>query len=115
MLLKKFVALFFCLALAIPAMPQQTSVVFYVVTAVDSNGRESAFSNEASATVTVSHAVVDLSWTASVSTVSGYNIYRGNVSGGPYTRVNASLISGTTFTDTVTFPSSPTALKTVVP
>jgi hypothetical protein len=42
---------------------------------------------------------VSLSWTASTSTVVGYNVYRGTVSGGPYTLVNSSLVAGTTYTD----------------
>ena len=43
---------------------------------------------------------VTLNWTASTSTnVTGYNVYRGLTSGGPYTKVNASLIVGTTYTD----------------
>jgi len=46
----------------------------------------------------VSHSVT-LTWTASTSTVSGYNVYRSTVSGGPYTKVNSSLISSTTFVD----------------
>lgn len=52
-------------------------------------------------TVTVaggSHSV-SLSWTASTSTVVGYNVYRGTISGGPYTLVNSSLVAGTTYTD----------------
>jgi fibronectin type 3 domain-containing protein len=40
-----------------------------------------------------------LSWTASTSTVVGYNVYRGTVSGGPYTLVNSSTVAGTQFTD----------------
>jgi hypothetical protein len=40
-----------------------------------------------------------LNWTASTSTVLGYNVYRGTVSGGPYTRVNSSTVAGTQFTD----------------
>jgi hypothetical protein len=40
-----------------------------------------------------------LSWTASTSVVTGYNIYRGGTSGGPYTKINSSLNAGTTFTD----------------
>jgi fibronectin type 3 domain-containing protein len=39
------------------------------------------------------------SWTASTSVVSGYNVYRGTVSGGPYTKLNGSLITGLTFAD----------------
>jgi fibronectin type 3 domain-containing protein len=43
---------------------------------------------------------VDLLWQVSTSTVAGYNVYRGSVSGGPYTKLNSSLISGTTYMDT---------------
>ena len=46
----------------------------------------------------VSHSVT-LTWTASTSTVSGYNVYRSTVSGGPYSKVNSSLVAGTTYTD----------------
>ena len=42
---------------------------------------------------------VDLSWNASNSVVIGYNLYRGTVSGGPYGRLNSSILSGTTYTD----------------
>jgi hypothetical protein len=41
---------------------------------------------------------VNLSWDASADAV-GYNVYRGTVSGGPYTMINASLDSTTTYTD----------------
>jgi fibronectin type 3 domain-containing protein len=41
-----------------------------------------------------------LSWTASTSTVSGYNVYRGTVNGGPYTLINTSLVTGVSYTDT---------------
>jgi hypothetical protein len=46
----------------------------------------------------VSHAVT-LNWAASTSSVAGYNIYRSTVSGGPYTKLNSSLISTTSYTD----------------
>jgi hypothetical protein len=46
----------------------------------------------------VSH-TVSLSWTPSSSTYSGFNVYRGTTSGGPYTRVDASMISTTSYTD----------------
>lgn len=48
---------------------------------------------------TVQHSV-DVNWGASTSAVAGYNVYRGTVSGGPYSKVNASLITGLTLTDT---------------
>jgi large repetitive protein len=32
--------------------------------------------------------------------VTGYNVFRGTQSGGPYTMLNSSLLSGTTYTDT---------------
>jgi hypothetical protein len=42
-----------------------------------------------------------LSWDPSTSSVVGYNVYRGTQSGGPYTtKINSSLITSTTFTDT---------------
>jgi fibronectin type 3 domain-containing protein len=41
-----------------------------------------------------------LGWTASTSTgVTGYNVYRGNASGGPYTVLNSSLVGSLTYTD----------------
>ena len=49
-------------------------------------------------TAPVAHSV-DLAWTASTSTVSGYNIYRGTLSGGPYTKINSGLQAGTSYTD----------------
>lgn len=41
---------------------------------------------------------VDLNWNA-VSGVAGYNVYRGTVSGGPYTMINSSLDGTTSYTD----------------
>lgn len=49
-------------------------------------------------TAAVAHSV-DLSWTASTSTVSGYHVYRGNVTGGPYTLLTSSLVPSTSFAD----------------
>lgn len=46
-----------------------------------------------------------LTWGASTSSnVAGYNVYRGTVSGGPYTKLNTALIVGTTFTDASSQP-----------
>jgi hypothetical protein len=44
---------------------------------------------------------VNLSWTASTSqNISGYNIYRGVKSGGPYSKINPVLNASTLYTDT---------------
>jgi hypothetical protein len=43
---------------------------------------------------------VALTWTASTSTVSGYNVYRTTISGAQYTLVNSSLITALAYTDT---------------
>ncbi|HEY7615901.1 MAG TPA: hypothetical protein VH744_03790 [Terriglobales bacterium] len=45
------------------------------------------------------HSVL-LSWTGSTSpNITGHNIYRGTTSGGPYTKLNPSLVSTTSYTD----------------
>jgi Protein of unknown function (DUF1573)/Immunoglobulin domain len=43
---------------------------------------------------------VTLNWTASTSTVSGYNVYRSTTSGGLYAMLNSSLVNTTTYLDT---------------
>ena len=65
--------------------------------AVSVNGANVAGVNF-TATVAQSHSVA-LTWTASTSTVSGYNVYRGTVNGGPYTLVNSAPVAGLSFTD----------------
>jgi hypothetical protein len=48
---------------------------------------------------TIQH-TVDLSWNASTSTsISGYNVYRGTFSGGPYSRINSALDSAFSYSD----------------
>jgi hypothetical protein len=47
---------------------------------------------------TVQHSVA-VNWTASTSTVASYNVYRGTLSGGPYSKLNSTLITGLTYTD----------------
>lgn len=46
----------------------------------------------------VSHSA-RLNWTASTSVVVGYNVYRAAVSGGPYSKLNASLVTAETYVD----------------
>ncbi len=42
---------------------------------------------------------VTLNWIASTSQVAGYHIYRGQVSGGPYSRIDGSLVNSLSFSD----------------
>jgi hypothetical protein len=46
----------------------------------------------------VSHSVT-LNWTASTSTVAGYNMYRSATSSGPYTKLNSALVTSTQYVD----------------
>jgi fibronectin type 3 domain-containing protein len=83
-------------------------VQFSPATAGSVNGNISVASNATGspATITLSgtgvapvqHSV-SLSWTASTSTVSGYNVYRSTVSGGSYTKINSSLVAVLSYTD----------------
>jgi hypothetical protein len=51
------------------------------------------------AAASVAHSAT-VSWTASTSAnVIGYNVYRGDQSGGPYAKLNSASIMGTTYTD----------------
>lgn len=47
---------------------------------------------------TVSH-FVTLSWTPSVSAVAGYNVYRSETSGGPYSKLDPSIVAADFYTD----------------
>ena len=49
-------------------------------------------------TLPVSH-TVSLNWTPGSSTYSGFNVYRGSTSGGPYSKVDSSVIPATSYTD----------------
>ena len=92
---------------------------YYVVTAVDTSNNESPDSNQASATpdgtlpdstppgqptglgASAGDGQVGLSWNANGdSDLAGYDVYRGTSSGGPYTRLNGTLLTGTSYTDT---------------
>src|SRR5262249_12460803 len=96
------------------------TVYGYTVKAVDSAGVEGAASSPANAQTTgtstvpaptnvtigaVSAASVSLSWTAPAG-VAGFDVLRGTTSGGPYAKVNGSLITTNTFADTGLTPST---------
>ncbi|HEY3311515.1 MAG TPA: LamG-like jellyroll fold domain-containing protein [Anaerolineales bacterium] len=89
---------------------------YYAVTAVDTSANESVASTEADATpvgditppaaptglaATAGNRLVNLTWTANGEPdLAGYNLYRSATSGGPYTKVNSPLITGTSYSDT---------------
>jgi len=94
-------------------IPAGNSASFTVTFAPQASGTASAnlgfISNASNPTATqsltgtgtapVQHSVA-LAWNASTSSnVTGYNIYRGTISGGPYTRINSSLNPSTNDTD----------------
>jgi hypothetical protein len=68
---------------------------------ITSNATNSPTAIALSATgVAITPRAVALSWTASSSPVSGYNVYRGTTSNGPYpTKLNPSLVTVADFTD----------------
>ncbi len=83
----------------------------YRVTATDTTGNESAPSNEVAVILSVAlpdkpanlavmpgpNGVLQQSWTYTGSQTAGFNLYRGLTAGGPYTRVNGSLIPGMSY------------------
>ena len=90
-------------------------VYYYVVTAVDSSGNESLLSAEVNATpedvtppaapttlaAVAGENLVTLDWTANTeSDLSGYNVYQAGTAGGPYTQVNAVLVTDVSYVDT---------------
>jgi hypothetical protein len=93
-----------------PAQSVTVSVNFGPTSAGYAGGTLSVASNATNPVVQVSisgtgitaqaqtHSVT-LSWTPSTSQVTGYNVYRGTVSGGPYTKLNAAVDPNPTYTD----------------
>jgi len=87
----------------------QYTVTFDPQSAGNASGNVSFISNASNSpaaqsfsgdgTQSASQHTVSLSWDPSTSTVIGYNVYRGTQSGGPYSKVNSSLQSGTTYMD----------------
>ena len=92
----------------------QSPTYFYVVTAVSATGPESVFSNEVSATFGQGQHIVTLSWTAPISVVVGYNVYRSATTGGPYVKLNATPVFGVGYVDTFGLPNAPTGLTRTI-
>lgn len=85
------------------------SIVFDPTIAGNATGTLQVSSSSTSSVLTMSLAgtgtsttgqhTVTLTWNPSTSAVSGYHIYRGSVSGGPYSLLNSTLDAGTSFVD----------------
>lgn len=78
-----------------------SAATFSGAVSVTSNATNSPISISLSGTGTttpVAHSV-SLTWTASTSTVVGYNVYRSTTSGGPYTLMTTSSVVGAAYTD----------------
>jgi hypothetical protein len=91
-----------------PGQSASFSVTFTPQTSGTASAGASFVSNATNSTAQVSltgsgtpppqHSV-NLSWNPSTSGAVGYNVYRGNTSGGPYTEINPTLDPSTTYTD----------------
>ncbi|MFC1897777.1 hypothetical protein ACFLX8_04365 [Chloroflexota bacterium] len=87
---------------------------YYVVTAVDFGSNESGYSNEDNATptdlppaapttliATSGNEEISLDWNDNTEPdLDGYNVYRSEAMGGPYSQVNVSLLATSDYTDT---------------
>lgn len=93
-----------------PGQAVTFSVKFAPTSAVSSSGTVTLNSNASNSslaiplsgtgTTTTTPRSVDITWTVSTSTVAGYNVYRATASGGPYTKLTSSPVTGTLYTNT---------------
>lgn len=87
-----------------PSQKLTLSVTFDPTAAGSLNGSVSIASNASGSPAVINlsgtgvHSVA-LSWNASTSAVTGYNVYRSTTSGSGFVKINSSLLSGLTYTD----------------
>jgi hypothetical protein len=78
--------------------PQATGAASDSVSLVSNAARSPVEALTGNGTAPPQHSV-DLTWNASTSSVTGYNIYRGGTSGGPYSQINFTLDSAASYID----------------
>ena len=79
--------------------PQSSGSVSATLSFISSYTPSVTQSLSGSGVTPVQHSV-SLTWIDGSSGISGYNVYRSGVSGGPYTKINSSLVPLTAYTDT---------------
>ncbi|MGA9990191.1 MAG: choice-of-anchor D domain-containing protein [Terriglobales bacterium] len=79
--------------------PQSSGSASGVLT-VGSNASNAATQTLSGMGVAPTQHSVSLSWTDTNSGTAGYNVYRGNASGGPFTEINSGLDTTTAYSDT---------------
>ena len=84
--------------------PASTGPVTGSVTVTSTASNPSLVISTSGTGVQASSASVQLSWTASTSSVSGYDIFRSNVSGSSYVQMNTTPVATTQYTDTTVTP-----------
>jgi len=95
-----------------PGQAAPLSVTFAPAAAGSASGSVAVKSNAANSPITImltgtgvaqAHSV-NLSWTASTSSVTGYNVYSSRASGGPYAKLNSTPMAATSYTDVTVQP-----------
>ncbi len=90
-----------------PGQTAPLSVTFAPAAVGNASGSVTVTSNATNSPITIalagtgaaqSHSV-NLNWTASTSSVTGYNVYSSRVSGGPYVKLNPSPMPATSYID----------------
>jgi hypothetical protein len=91
-----------------PGQATSFSVVFAPAATGSITGSVVVSSNASNSPTTVSltgtgaspiQHTVSVSWTPSSTTYAGFNLYRGTTSGGPYTKLDSSLLASSSFSD----------------
>jgi ASPM-SPD-2-Hydin domain-containing protein/centrosomal CEP192-like protein len=94
------------LPVTIPAGQSVSFGVIFTPTSAGTDAASLSFASSSSSTKTVEALTatatmpyISLSWSPSTSNVTGYNIYRGTSSSGPFARLNSALNTATSYVD----------------